>query len=78
MWIVLGDQIEHKSLDWGGSFPGSHAFYHTLDNANEDIFILKPKQQVQNQKSERKADQVIPAPLLKPRRFQPYVRDGSE
>ncbi|KAI8934992.1 hypothetical protein NX059_008658 [Plenodomus lindquistii] len=39
----LGTKIEHRSLDWGGSFPGSHDFYRTREKPEEDIFILKPK-----------------------------------
>jgi hypothetical protein len=75
---VLGYQIEHNSLDWGGTFPRSHVFYHTSDNPNGDVFILKPKQQPVLQKNKRKSDETIPAPVLKQRRFQPYVQDGSE
>jgi hypothetical protein len=41
--VVLGEKVEHKSLDWGGSFPGSHDFYRTRDAPDEEVFILKPK-----------------------------------
>ncbi|RAR04343.1 hypothetical protein DDE82_004547 [Stemphylium lycopersici] len=40
---TLGSKIQHKSLDWGGSFPGSHDFYRSLDAPDQEIFILKPK-----------------------------------
>jgi len=65
-------------LGLGGSFPGSHAFYRTRDNVDQDIFILKPKQQPVEQTSKRKATETPPAPSPKQRRWQAYVRDGSE
>ncbi|KAI4702577.1 hypothetical protein J4E81_002942 [Alternaria sp. BMP 2799] len=40
---VPGTKLEHKSLDWGGSFPGSHDFYRTREHPDQDIYILKPK-----------------------------------
>ncbi|KAI4712206.1 hypothetical protein J4E89_002471 [Alternaria sp. Ai002NY15] len=40
---ALGNKVEHKSLDWGGSFPGSHDFYRTRDKPDQEIYILKPK-----------------------------------
>lgn len=49
---VLGTKIEHKSLDWGGNFPGSHDFYRTRDDPDQEIYILKPK--ISAEKSSRK------------------------
>lgn len=40
---ALGNKIEHKSLDWGGSFPGSHDFYRTHEKPDQETYILKPK-----------------------------------
>ncbi|KAI4632043.1 uncharacterized protein J4E87_001513 [Alternaria ethzedia] len=40
---ISGTKVEHKSLDWGGSFPGSHDFYRTRDEPDQEIYILKPK-----------------------------------
>ncbi|KAI4944803.1 hypothetical protein J4E91_008490 [Alternaria rosae] len=40
---VPGTKVEHKSLDWGGSFPGSHDFYRTRGEPDQEIYILKPK-----------------------------------
>lgn len=70
----MGDLIEHHSLDWGGSFPGSHAFYRTRDKCDEDIFILKPKQQTA---AKRKAIRELPSRVAK-RNLQAYVHNGNE
>ncbi|KAL1792381.1 hypothetical protein ACET3X_008888 [Alternaria dauci] len=40
---VIGTEVEHKSLDWGGSFPGSHDFYRARDQPDQKVFVLKPK-----------------------------------
>ncbi|KAF2829630.1 hypothetical protein CC86DRAFT_435472, partial [Ophiobolus disseminans] len=67
---VLGNPIEHKSLDWGGSF--------TRGAPDQDIYILKSKPQTTNQHNKRKASEPPPAPSPKQRGYQAYVRDGSE
>ncbi|KAF2131165.1 hypothetical protein P153DRAFT_395549 [Dothidotthia symphoricarpi CBS 119687] len=50
---TLGDHITHNSLDWGGSFPGSHDFFRTRNAPDEDIFILKPKSRLINANGKR-------------------------
>lgn len=48
-----GTKIEHRSLDWGGSFPGSHDFFRTREKPEEDVFILKPRFQQSSGVSKR-------------------------
>jgi hypothetical protein len=72
----LGIQIEHRSLDWGGTFPGSHAFYRTRKKSDENIFILKPKQKLEDALVKRKAEQELPARFAK-RNLQARVSNGS-
>ncbi|KAF2866205.1 hypothetical protein BDV95DRAFT_649757 [Massariosphaeria phaeospora] len=50
---ILGKRIEHGALDWGGSFPGSHNFYRTLNQPNEEVFIAKPKDDIINSSQKR-------------------------
>lgn len=52
-YIVLGTKIGHTELDWGGSFPGSHDFYRTRDEPEEEVFILKPKPEEQTTNGKR-------------------------
>ncbi|CAN9177997.1 unnamed protein product [Alternaria alternata] len=51
---VIGTKIEHRSLDWGGGFPGSHDFYRTRDQSDQEIFILKPNVSAGKSRNKRK------------------------
>lgn len=51
---VIGTKIEHTSLDWGGGFPGSHDFYRTRDQSDQEIFILKPNVSAGKSRNKRK------------------------
>jgi len=51
--IAVGDRIEHKSLDWGDTFPGSHTFFRTGNHPEEDVYILKPKKNATNENGKR-------------------------
>jgi hypothetical protein len=35
--------VTHSSLDWGGSFPGSHNFYRIRDHPDGVVYLAKPK-----------------------------------
>ncbi|OAG15556.1 hypothetical protein CC77DRAFT_1013110 [Alternaria alternata] len=51
---VIGTKIEHTSLDWGGGFPGSHDFYRTRDQSDQEIFTLKPNVSAGKSRNKRK------------------------
>jgi hypothetical protein len=74
---VLGDRIEHTSLDWGGRFPGLHGFYRSHDRQN--TYIVKPKFQLSQAGSSKRDSTTMLTPLRPKRRhLQAHVRDDSE
>lgn len=75
---LLGDRVEHRTLDWGGTFPGSHTFYRTQSATDEEIFILRPKQQTVGDNEKRKAQEDIRSSGAKRRNLQEHVRSESE
>ncbi|KAH7075389.1 hypothetical protein BKA63DRAFT_511401 [Paraphoma chrysanthemicola] len=75
---VLGPQISHSSLDWGGTFPGSHAFYRTRDKSDKNVFILKPKRIPGGPCIKREAEEQMTSPTPKASRVQGYVQHSGQ
>ncbi len=76
--VVLGQQIQHRSLDWGGSFPGSHDFYRARDAPEYNTFILLPKPQTTNEHGKRAREPERGSRSVRFKSLQPRCEDGRD
>lgn len=53
-------------------------FYRTHDTVDQEVFILKPKQQLIHHPEKRKAIDDLPVPEARRRHLQAFVRNESE